>query len=308
MPDGAAPRGMVFNIQGYSIHDGPGIRTTVFLKGCTLRCAWCQNPESQQSGTELFFDADACRGCGACAATCPTQAVRIVGGKASTDRSRCDGRGDCVAVCPAQARSSIGESMTVDRVVEEVLADRAFYARSGGGVTLSGGEPLAQPLFAAEVLRRCRAAGVHTALDTCGHAPWNGARRVLEHVDLVLYDFKHMDDAQHRALTGAGNAQILANARRIHHELKIPMLARVPVIPGANDSAENLEATARFIAEELSPSIPVHLNAYHRFGEAKAVRLERPGEPFTTAVPDDMRMAGIRETFAAHGLATVLGG
>lgn len=308
MPNAAAPRGMVFNIQGYSIHDGPGIRTTVFLKGCTLRCSWCQNPESQQSGIELFFDADACRGCGACAAACPTQAVRIVDGKASTDRNRCDGRGDCVAVCPAQARSSIGESMTVDRVVDEVLADRAFYARSGGGVTLSGGEPLAQPKFAAEVLRRCRAAGVHTALDTCGHAPWDGARRVLEHVDLVLYDFKHMDDTRHRALTGVGNAQILANARRIHHELKIPMLARVPVIPGANDSAKNFEATARFIAEELSPTIPVHLNAYHRFGEAKVVRLERTAEPFTTEVPNDARMAQVREIFAAQGLVTVLGG
>jgi len=300
--------GAVFNVQGYSIHDGPGIRTTVFLKGCPLHCLWCQNPESQRATPELFFDAERCIGCGACARVCPTAAVQLRDGRAHTDRSRCDGSGHCVAACPSGARSVAGQAMSVDEVFEAVAADRLFYERSGGGVTLSGGEPLAQPQFAAELLQRCRQAGIHTALDTCGHAAWSSAAKVLAHVDLVLYDFKHMDPLQHQRLTGVRNELILANALRVHHELKIPLLARVPVIPGCNDDAHNLQATARFIAEQLSPSVPVHLNAYHRFGQSKVERLQRPGPAFTAAVPEPQRMDEIRRGFESFGLTVHIGG
>lgn len=300
--------GTVFNVQGYSIHDGPGIRTTVFLKGCPLRCLWCQNPESQQAAPELFFNAEQCIGCGACVDACESHAVVLHEGKSHTNRTVCNAAGACTTACPSGARSLMGYTANVDEVFEAVVADRLFYDRSGGGVTLSGGEPLAQPLFAAELLQRCRQAGIHTALDTCGYAPWQGALKVLAHVDLVLYDFKHMDSAEHRRLTGVGNELILENALRIHHELKIPLLARVPLIPGSNDSEDNLRATALFIALRLSKTVPVHLNAYHPFGQPKVERLERTGPVFSAPVPDGARLDQIKRLFESYGLAVAIGG
>ncbi len=300
--------GVTFNVQGYSIHDGPGIRTTVFLKGCPLRCFWCQNPESQRTSPEIFFAADKCTGCGKCISACSAGAITLAGGKARTDRERCGGAAACVSACPVGARNQIGRAVTPEEIFAEVAEDTLFYEQSGGGVTLSGGEPLFHSPFAAELLRLCKRAGIHTALDTCGYASWINAARVLKHVDLVLYDFKHMDSEQHQLGTGVPNELILENARKIHRELSISMLARIPIIPGYNDSIDNMRATAQFIAQELDSSVPVHLNPYHRLGEAKVERLERSPACAATEPPGDAHMADIKRLFESFGLSVVIGG
>jgi pyruvate formate lyase activating enzyme len=308
MTDAGDITGVVFNIQRYSIHDGPGIRTTAFLKGCPLRCLWCQNPESQTARPEVFFVSENCTGCGACVEACPEGAIEVSEGRSKTDRALCTGCGKCAEVCPNEARNLMGRHVTAGEVFEEVAADDIFYQRSGGGVTLSGGEPLAQPEFATAVLRLCKDASIHTTLDTCGHARWETIRQVLEHVDLVLYDFKHMDPQQHERYTGVSNELILENAKRIHQELGIPMLARVPVIPGYNDTAENLAATARFVATELGDSIKVHLLPYHRLGETKHERMEQPEKSISARPPSDEYMEEKRKAFESFGLTVYLGG
>ncbi len=308
MTDARHTEGVIFNLQRYSIHDGPGIRTTVFLKGCPLRCLWCQNPESQAARAQVFFVKENCKGCGACVRACPEGAIDLVEGRSRTNRDLCTGAGKCAEVCPNEARNLMGRQITAGEVFDEVAADDIFYQRSGGGATLSGGEPLAQPEFATAVFRLCRDASIHTTLDTCGYAPWETMRRVLEHVDLVLYDFKHMDPEQHRRYTGVSNELILQNAKRIHHELGIPLLARVPVIPGYNDGLENLGATARFIATELGDSIRVHLLPYHRLGEAKHERMEQPGKSIAAQPPSEEYMEEIRQVLESFGLTVHLGG
>jgi pyruvate formate lyase activating enzyme len=305
MNEAQVTKGVIFNIQHYSIHDGPGIRTTVFLKGCPLRCLWCQNPESQASRPEIFFDSEKCQGCGACVQACPEGAIELDEGKSRTNRDLCQGAGKCAQVCPNEVRNLMGRYVTAGEVFERVAADAIFYQRSGGGVTLSGGEPLAQPQFAISLLKLCKEAAIHTTLDTCGYARWETVRRVLEYVDLVLYDLKHMDPVEHEKYTGVSNDLILDNARKIH-ELSVPLLARVPLIPGYNDTAENIVATARFIVNELD-SIKVHLLPYHRLGETKYARMEKP-KSISVQPPSDERMEEIKRVFESFGLMVNLGG
>ena len=293
-------RGIIFNIQGYCIHDGPGIRTSVFLKGCPLCCSWCQNPESHFPLPELFFAEEKCSGCGTCIPICPEKAIRLQGIKSHTDRQLCKGAGLCVDACPNEARALIGRRATVDEVFKEIAADSLFYRESGGGVTLSGGEPLAQPEFAASILKKCRDAGFHTALDTCGYASWATAREVLRYVNLVLFDFKHMNPEMHRKYTGVSNELILQNAEKIHHGMSIPMRARVTLVPGFNDFPENLEATARFIADRLSNAIPVHLLPYHRLGEAKWERLDKKMTAAFHAMHETAMKRNLHKRLAAY--------
>jgi pyruvate formate lyase activating enzyme len=301
-------KGIIFNLQRYSIHDGPGIRTTVFLKGCPLRCLWCQNLESQASQPEIFFNREKCTGCGTCVEACPEGAIKIKDGVSRTNRQLCKGRGKCAEVCPNEARNLMGRYVTAGEVFKEVKADEIFYQRSGGGVTLSGGEPLAQPEFDIALLKLCKDAGINTALDTSGYERWETLRRVLNYVDLVLYDFKHMDPVEHKKCTGVSNDLILDNARKIHHESSIPILARVPIIPGYNDSVENIEATARFIATELDNSTKVHLLPYHRLGEIKYERLERPGKSVSIEPPSEERMSKLKKMVESFGLTVYIGG
>lgn len=279
--------GVVFNIQRCSLHDGPGIRTTVFLKGCPLRCFWCQNPESQAAGLEVLLDRRKCTLCGACLAACREGAVRLEGGKPVFIRGDCRGCGRCVPACPNEARTISGKKMTVDEVLNEVLKDVKFYKRSGGGVSLSGGEPLAQPRFAREILRRCREEGLHTTLDTCGCAPWPRLKAVLEYADLVLFDIKHPDAAKHAAATGRDNRLILENAKRIA-KLK-PMRIRVPLIPGFNDSAQTVGDIVRFAEGELGGP-PIDLLPYNRLGEIKFDFLDKPGPALASQTDDHLRM------------------
>ena len=308
MTDAQDTHGVIFNVQHYSIHDGPGIRTTVFLKGCPLRCLWCQNPESQAVRPELFFNRDRCQGCGKCVEVCPEHAIEIADGKSHTNRNLCKASGECAQVCPNDARNIMGKFVTVGEVFKQVAADAIFYQRSGGGVTLSGGEPLTQPQFVISLLKLCREAAIHTTMDTCGYASWETVQRVLEYVDLVLYDFKHMDPSEHRKLTGVSNELILDNAKKIRHELSIPMLARVPIAPGFNDSVENIQATAKFIATELCDSVKVHLLPYHRLGEAKYERLEKSSQSISIEPPSDERMMELQNIFESFGLTTIVGG
>jgi pyruvate formate lyase activating enzyme len=275
IPDGligSNTKGVVFNIQRYSIHDGPGIRTTVFLKGCPLRCFWCQNPESQKRKPEVFLDKSRCTLCGQCVATCPTGASSLSETSSLIDRYACIGCGKCVEVCPNEARSLVGKYMTAGEVMQQVQKDKKFYENSGGGVTLSGGEPTAQPRFACAILKTCKEAGLHTVLDTCGYVPWQTMEKLLGYVDLVLYDIKCIQERTHREATGKSNRIILENAKRVAQCKAI--MVRVPIIPGFNDSAEQIGAISHFVKAELG-SVDIELLPYSKMGEIKYERLDR---------------------------------
>ncbi|MHB1130766.1 MAG: glycyl-radical enzyme activating protein [Chloroflexota bacterium] len=307
-------KGLVFDIQRYSIHDGPGIRTLVFLKGCPLRCEWCCNPESQGAGPEIEFRSSLCQQCGHCLLVCPRGAVNVnlnvTDTAAKIDRNACDACGLCAEGCPTGALRLVGRWLTVDDVMREVLRDAAFYRRSGGGVTLSGGEPLAQPGFAAELLRACYEHNIGTAVETAGLVGWPAFEQVLPYVETFLYDVKHMDDVEHRRLTGVSNRLILENLRRLR-ELDAAVILRLPLIPPLNTSAENLGATAD-LAAELGIK-QVHLMPFHQLGKDKYRRLgldyelaERPGLRDT---PEGSALLGLAQTaFARRGLEVHVGG
>ena len=301
-------QGKIFNIQHYSIHDGPGIRTTVFFMGCPLRCWWCQNPESQGFQPVIFFDGEKCVGCGQCVEACPEGAIQVIEGKSKTNRDQCKGHGNCVEVCSYDARSLLGRNATAGEVFEAVNSDSIFYQNSGGGVTISGGDPVAQPDFAISILKLCREAGIHTAIETCGFAKWDILKAILDYTDLVLYDIKHMDAAIHKKYTAVSNELILDNAKRIRAELNLPVLARLPIIPGCNDSLENLESAARFIAHELGNEVKVHLLPYHRLGETKYERMEINEGCVHIEPPSDERMEELKKMFESFGLTVAIGG
>lgn len=240
--------GLIFDIQRFSVHDGPGIRTTVFLKGCTLRCFWCHNPEGLRMTSEVQFLPNRCLACGACVAACEHDGQHLDERGRSFTREQCVGCGACTEACVAEALTLAGRRVTASEVVAEVLRDRVFYETSGGGVTLSGGEPALQPDFAREILALSKAEGLHTAIETCGSIPWSSLEALLPLTDLVMMDLKQMDPDKHRAATGAGNERILANARQLAQTRK-PLIFRTPVVPGVNDTPAEIEAIAAFVAE-----------------------------------------------------------
>jgi pyruvate formate lyase activating enzyme len=291
----SAQAGVVFDVKRFAIHDGSGIRTSVFLKGCPLSCRWCHNPESQRAGPEIFFDVASCVGCGACVSACPKGAVALRGGVAWTDRDACPGCGRCAAACPAQARAVVGRRWGLDELLSEIDRDVLFYDQSGGGVTLSGGEPLAQAEFSLAILEACRARRIHTAVDTCGYGPAEVVEAFADFTDLFLYDLKVMDGARHEAETGVANDQILANARLLD-ALGARMWVRVPLIPGLNDDVENLAAIGRFV-RDLRSVEAVQVLPYHRAGEAKLKRLGR-----TKALPIVLGAGPQEVERAAEGL------
>jgi pyruvate formate lyase activating enzyme len=283
MPVEQVTQGIIFNIQRYSIHDGPGIRTTVFLKGCPLRCFWCQNPESQRKQPEIFLVESNCTLCGKCVTVCSSGASRTGENHSIIDRRRCIGCGECVSVCPHEARKLVGTYRTKDEVIREVLRDVKFYENSGGGVTLSGGEPATQPEFALSILQSCKEAGLHTVLDTCGYVPWSTMKKLLRYTDLVFFDIKTVDPGKHLKATGKSNRLILENAKRVARYK--PMRVRVPLVPHFNDSPEEVGEIARFVKKELG-SIDIDLLPYNKLGEVKFERLNRSCVPAETQ-PDE---------------------
>ena len=298
--------GRIFNIQRFSLHDGPGIRTTVFLKGCTLRCRWCHNPESLSPEKELVFVAEKCIGCGACFEACPTGALRLDEGKRRYDQALCRLCGRCAEACFAEALDLEGRDVAVEEVVAEVLRDRVFYETSGGGVTLSGGEPLEQADFAAELLARCQAEGIHTCLDTAANVPWDAFEKTLPHTSLVLLDLKLMDSERHREACGAGNELILENARRLGAG-PVPLVVRVPIIPGQTDDEANLAAVADFVGG-LERLERVELLPYHRFAEAKYRRLGLGYALEGTQPPSRQQLAALARLFSRRGIPVSHGG
>jgi pyruvate formate lyase activating enzyme len=293
-------KGRVFNIQRYSLHDGPGIRTVVFLKGCPLRCAWCCNPESIERGPHITFNPQKCIGDGRCVEACPTGARDAEGYHVEL----CTFCGRCVEACPTEALELVGRDMSVEEVLQEVEKDRLFYESSGGGVTLSGGEVLAQKNFAVQLLEACRKRMLHTAIETSGFAPWDQVREVAEACNLVLYDLKHMDPVMHERYTGVSNELILENARRLA-DFKEELIFRVPLIGGVNTDEENVRALARFV--KRTPVREVHLLPYHRLGESKYAKLGREYvcEAFT---PGQEEVEKIKRILTSYDLRIMVGG
>ena len=258
------PKAMIFDIQRNSFVDGPGIRTTVFFKGCNLRCKWCHNPESQSFEKQMMFYKDKCTGCGKCHEVCPNHL------------KKCDFCGKCELYCPAEARKICGREYTSDEVFAEVIKDKAFYDNSGGGVTFSGGECMLQLDFLCEILKKCKAAGIHTAVDTAGNVPWKSFEKILPFTDLFLYDIKAFGAELHRKDTGVSNELILENLKNLSGRADI--IVRIPVIGGYNDNDEEIRQIADFLKQ--IKIIKAELLPYHAMGEHKYTALGRNTESF----------------------------
>lgn len=302
----ATSMGRVFNIQRCSVHDGPGIRTTAFLKGCPLSCSWCHNPEGIDETPVMMISADRCLACGACVEACPVEEGGAAPAGAPWDRNCCTRCGSCVEACPADARELVGRDFEVGDLIDTLERDRVFFDISGGGVTFSGGEPLAQAGFLTECLRECRRRGLHTAVDTCGFAPRSTILGVANLANLVLYDLKHMDPIRHHSQTGADNRVILDNLRALS-ESGANIWVRIPLIPGFNDDPVNIEATGDFL-EQLPRRHRVFLLPYHGIADSKRSRLEETGDRAGLAPPDAEARRTVAEKLARHDLEVTVGG
>jgi pyruvate formate lyase activating enzyme len=291
--------GAVFNVEKYAIQDGPGIRTTVFFKGCPLRCWWCHNPEGQRRSLELVFRPSRCIECGECIKSCTRQALAYVSKQIVIDRKRCTVCGACVSKCPSEALSIAGKRTSVEELMKIIEKDMPFYDESKGGVTFSGGEPLMQPDFLEALLEECVKRGINTVLDTSGYASSRIVNRFCRKVDLFLYDVKIMDDLKHKKYTGVSNRTILGNLQRI-----VKNGGRVevslPIIPSINDDQENIEKTGKFLAS-LRKIESLSLLPYHRMGVDKYNSLGKPYKLVETQIPSAEKMKMIKEELEAFG-------
>lgn len=282
--------GRIFDIQRFSLHDGPGIRTVVFFKGCPLHCLWCHNPEGIHGAPELLVSPAKCIGCGDCVKACPKAAHTFLDGVHSFDREKCAGCGLCVPGCPAEALELAGKIVTAQSVMETVMRDAAFFAQSGGGLTVSGGEPLLQPDFLRELLTVAKASGLSTCMETSGYAPGDVFASVLPNFDLVLFDIKLLDDAAHRQATGVSVAPILANLQALDRH-GVDTVLRCPIIPGINQNEAHIHSVAA-LANSLGCVRGIHLEPYHTLGLVKSARLG-VADPFTAQPPAKEEMEGL---------------
>ena len=297
--------GMVFDVQRFCLHDGPGVRTVLFLKGCGLRCRWCCNPESQSGSVELFYDSRRCIQCGRCVAVCSHGAVVPPPAAERIDRSRCRLRGSCARVCPTGALQLAGQELTVEAAIEECLRDRNYYEITGGGVTLSGGEPLLQEKFAATLLTRLKEEGLHTAIETAGYLPWEAFERTRQTTDLYLFDIKHVDSKAHLRGTGKDNGPILDNLHRLS-ECGAGIVLRYVLLPGYNmddDALLRLAALARQLNLKR-----LELLSFHRLGRGKYEKLGRQSRWRESEPPSQLQLKTIRGRLAEQlGCTVALG-
>ena len=297
--------GRIFDLQRFSVHDGPGIRTTVFLKGCPLRCRWCQNPEGLDRGISLWHFENLCGRSGHCETVCPTKAITLAPIGVEINHAACTLCGDCVDACPRNALAFDGRDITVDEVVAEALRDSIFHEVSGGGVSFSGGEPLAQANFVRETAAILKGRGVPTTLETSFHAPWASIEPLLEVIDMFIVDVKVADPQAHRVATGVANDLVVANLRRLARALHGSgrFLVRVPLVPGYTATLENLQAIAELVGG-IDPAIPVELMNFNPLASAKYRRMGMPHEfANVTTSFSPAEMAGYRAVFANCGLA-----
>lgn len=264
-------KGLVFRIEKYMISDGVGIRTNVFLKGCPLRCKWCFNPEGIEGRSEILVFKAKCINCGECQKACPNNAISLEEGYPKIDRTLCDACGNCVSVCPSLALEMCGKPMTIGEILDEVRKDEVFYRRSGGGVTITGGELAAQPKFARELLLACKQE-FHTAIETSGFAPWPALKQIITLADQVFFDLKHMNSKRHKELTGVTNELILENLKR-SSRAHPSITTRIPLVPGLNDSPENIRKTAKFV-RALGTVTRIELLPYVTYGSSKYEMLD----------------------------------
>ena len=297
--------GLISNIQCFSIHDGPGIRTTVFMKGCPLLCAWCHNPETQVFLPEIVWYKDKCIGCLTCIEACPHQALTAGSSGIKLDMEKCDRCGECANVCPTVAMERLGKEMTVEQLMKEVSKDQPFYEESHGGVTFSGGEPLSQNEFVLEALKACKAKGYHTTVDTSGFVPQRVVEAVAPYVDLFLYDIKHLDNDQHEKYMRAPNEPILRNLRWLaEHQANIWI--RVPLIPGINDAPDHIRRIGELMRELGLKEI--YLLPYHKMAQAKYKRLRLPYTLGFLEDPTEEEIEPLAEILRKQGLNVHIGG
>lgn len=293
--------GVITNIQSYSLHDGPGTRTVVFLKGCPMRCQWCANPETQNFEVELYHSDIRCMNCKICVMSCKDGAVTVTGGRIGIDRKKCVKCGVCVENCPTEAMTFSGKEMKPEEVLEEVQKERAYLFNSCGGVTFSGGEPLAQPEFLHDAVKLLKKAGYHVAIETCFDIPYGNIKRCLPYTDLLLVDLKAVSSGLHKRLTGRDNRQILNNMKQIYGT--VPFIFRIPVIPGLNGTLEEIEKMAEFI-RGLDSCGKVNLMPYHMLGRVKYENLGREYGLEEIQAPDSKYMDCVLEVFLRKGLQT----
>lgn len=295
--------GTIFDLDTFAVHDGPGIRMAVYFKGCPLNCGWCHSPESRRSTPDVIFVHDRCSFCGSCAAVCEHDVHNVSDASHELARDRCTLCGKCVQHCPTWALQVKGQSVPADEIVEKARHLKPFFDHSHGGVTLTGGEVTLQPDFAEAVLAGCKAAGIHTAIETCGACDWERLERLLRHSDLVLYDLKLMDDPSHRTWTGSSNRQILKNARRLA-SCGVQVQVRVPLIPAVTDTVENLGAIFAFMKE-----VGLREVALLPFNPSTAAKYEWLGLPYELDVPvqEAEQLARMIELAQKHGVNAAIG-
>jgi len=297
---------LVTNIQGYSIHDGPGIRTVVFLKGCSLECQWCSNPECISPHPEVGFFKALCTSCGKCAEVCPDGALVYEAGKLPRiDRERCSGCGECSSVCYYKALVLYGKQMNADEVFDAVKRDKMFYDASSGGVTVSGGEALLQPQFVCDLFEKCRRVGIHTCMETSGYAAESALRQVLPYTDYVLYDLKLLNSDRHRQYIGKPNSLILSNAKIVAAS-GIETLFRMPLIPGINDDLQNIKETAEFLHGLGNNALRIELMPYHRLGKGKYESLDKEYRLSELLSPEPGHTELVKRKFEDSGIICLI--